>query len=171
MIRTSAVVGLAMLLGTTGCAAVFKGSKQEVRFSADPQGSDVRADGRYLGPTPTVARIDRDRPQNVSVSKQGYKPQQVQLRKQADTPWFFWDIATCVVPVTLCIPVLVDAISGAWYSFDDEYAVKLDPELVPVAGPPATPLQEPPAVTRPAASPAPAAVPSGEPGSPPPASL
>jgi hypothetical protein len=126
-----------VLLTSTGCAAVFKGSKQEVRFTADPERSDVRVDGRYLGATPAVGRIDRDRPQNVNVRKDGFKPQQVQLRKQADVPWFLWDIATCVVPVTLCIPVLVDAISGAWYSFDDEYAVKLDPEAPPPAPPPA----------------------------------
>lgn len=115
-----------LLLSTTGCAAVFKGSKQDVHFTADPERSDVRVDGRYAGATPTTASLDRDRPQNVTVSKEGYTPQQVQVRKKADTAWFFWDIATCVVPVTLCIPVLVDAISGAWYSFDGEYAVKLD---------------------------------------------
>ncbi len=119
------VASLAML--SSGCAAIFKGSKQTVRFEAIPGESDVRSDGRFLGETPTEAKIDRDRPPNVAVSKDGFKEQHVQLQKKADTPWFFWDIATCVIPVTLCIPVLVDAISGAWYSYDDVYVVKLDP--------------------------------------------
>jgi hypothetical protein len=154
----SRVLVLGLLLTTsTGCAAVFKGSKQEVRFVADPERSDVRVDGRYLGPTPAVGRVDRDRPQNVSVSKAGFKPQQVQLRKQADVPWFLWDIATCVVPVTLCIPVLVDAISGAWFSFDDEYAVKLDPEPPPAPRPPPAAVTAPTAIV-PESAPTPTAV-------------
>lgn len=134
-LRTHSLV-LAVVACTlgTGCAAVFKGSKQTVRIDAVPEGSDVRADGRYLGAAPVDAEIDRDRSQNVRVTKDGFVEQHVQLRKKADTPWFFWDIATCVVPITLCIPVLVDAISGAWYSYDDVYRVKLDPALVPPVG-------------------------------------
>lgn len=50
------------------------------------------------------------------------------LDRSADVPWFFWDTATCVVPVLLCIPVLTDAISGAWWNYDDAYAVHLHPE-------------------------------------------
>lgn len=142
-----ALIGIGLLLLTsTGCAAVFKGSKQEVRFVAIPGESDVRIDGQFKGATPTTAELDRDRSQNVVVSKDGFKEQSVQVRKHNDTPWFFWDIGTCVIPITLCIPVLVDAISGAWYSFDDEYRVKLEP--LPVAVRPAVPaVALPPAPT------------------------
>lgn len=127
----------------SGCAAVFKGGHQDVAFEAVPVGADVRADGRFLGETPTHGEIDRSRPPNLVVSKPGYEPQHVSLTKKADTPWFFWDIATCAVPVMLCIPLLVDAISGAWYSYEDVYRVKLDPVQTP-------------APPRPAAYPAPA---------------
>jgi hypothetical protein len=143
----------------TGCAAVFKGSKQDVRFVADPERSDVRVDGRYVGATPVTGHFDRDRGHNVAISKPGYKPASVQLRKQSDTPWFFWDIATCVIPVTLCIPVVVDAISGAWYSFDEEYAVKLDPEA---------PSAAPALASPPAALPSPSPVSATLPQAPPP---
>jgi hypothetical protein len=133
----------AVAMGSTGCAFMFKGSKQEVNFVAVPEGSDVRANNRYLGATPTKAELDRDRTHNIKVSKEGFVEQQVQVRQRRDTPWFFWDIATCVIPVTLCIPVLADALSGAWYSLDDDVHVKLDVAPLPPAPVPAAPAPAP----------------------------
>lgn len=111
---------------TTGCAAVFKGTRQEIHFEAVPEGADVRIDSRYAGATPVDAKVSRSSASNILISKDGYKEQYVPVQRHADTPWWFWDVGTCVVPVTLCIPLLVDAISGAWYSYDDEIRVKLD---------------------------------------------
>lgn len=125
----------ALLLGSSGCAAVFKGTKQEVHFESVPIGADVRVDNRYAGVTPVDAEVSRSSSQNIVVSKEGFKEQYVSLQRHPDTPWWFWDIATCVIPVTLCIPILVDAISGAWMSVDDGIRVKLDP-AVQVAAPP-----------------------------------
>lgn len=127
----ASAAALAAVMGLTGCAAVFKGGKQDVTFRAIPEGADVSQDGRYLGAAPTTAAVDRDRPPNITVSASGFQDGHVYMQKKADTPWFFWDVATCIVPVTLCIPVLVDAISGAWYSYDDTYTVKLAP--LPIA--------------------------------------
>jgi len=133
------VVGAAFALSSSGCAAVFKGSKQEVEFRSVPQGADVRVDSRYVGETPIKTELSRNTAQNIVVSKEGFKEQYVTIKRQPDTPWWLWDIATCVVPITLCIPVLVDAISGAWMSIDDEIRVKLDPIVPPREVPRATP--------------------------------
>ncbi len=122
--RMMLVVGLAV--STTGCAWMFKGSKQEVEFISVPGEADVRLDARYLGATPTKAEIDRNASQNILVTKEGYADQHARVQRHPDTAWWFWDIGTCVVPVTLCIPLLVDAISGAWFSLDDDVRVKLD---------------------------------------------
>ena len=127
------VLAVCLVSSTTGCAAVFKGGHQDVRFSGAPQGATVRVVGKYVGDLPTSASLDRDKPPNIQITSSGFQKQGVYLQKKADTPWFFWDIATCVVPVTLCIPVLVDAISGAWYSYDDDVRVKLEPETLPPA--------------------------------------
>lgn len=135
-------VVLLVALESVGCAAIFKGGKQDVVFHGAPEGADVKVDGAYAGSLPeATAKIDRDRPPNIVITAQGFKEQYVHLQKKPDTPWWFWDIATCVVPVTLCIPALVDAISGAWYSYEDRYAVKLEP--LPVATKPPAPRQEP----------------------------
>ena len=129
MMHRWGIVALALL--STGCAWMFKGSKQEVEFVGVPEGVDIRVDGQYVGSTPTKARLSRNHAQNIQVTKDGYKEQYVQVKRSPDTPWWFWDIATCVIPVTLCIPVLTDAISGAWMSLDDEVRVKLDPLPTP----------------------------------------
>jgi hypothetical protein len=159
------VLVVASLLSLTGCAAVFKGGKQEVVFHGAPAGADVKVDGAYAGSLPeAVAKVDRDRPPNIVITAEGFKEQYVHLQKKPDTPWWFWDIATCVVPVTLCIPALVDAISGAWYSYEDRYAVKLEPlpvtrqPVVPAAPPrlpPAPPEGAPPVESIAPAPPAP----------------
>ena len=133
---TKSVIGLLFAAHMCmGCAAIFKGSKQDVRFEAVPQGADVRVDGQYKGETPTVAAIDRNQANNVEVSKDGFVAQHVRVQRHPDTPWWFWDVGTCVIPVTLCVPLLVDAISGAWFSYDNEFRVKLEPKstAAPVA--------------------------------------
>lgn len=136
-------VVVACALCSMGCAAVFKGSKQTVRFHSVPGQADVRVDNQYVGATPVDGEIDRNQSANIKVSKEGFTDQYVQIKRHPDTPWWFWDIGTCVVPVTLCIPLLVDAISGAWFSLDDDFRVKLDPvigvRVAPTSAPPPPP--------------------------------
>ena len=125
--RTALFVGIVGVTSLSGCAAIFKGGKQEVRFVAVPERSDVRVDNQYVGETPTTARVDRNSSQNIKVSREGFSDQYVRVQRHPDTPWWVWDILTCAVPVLLCIPLGVDALSGAWFSLDDEVRVKLDP--------------------------------------------
>ncbi len=125
--KTRLVLVAILFANTVGCATVFDGTKQTVRFSAVPEGADVRVEGKFLGQAPTEADLERGRTQNVVMTKAGFEEQRVQVRTQPSMGWFFWDIGSCVFPIALCIPVIVDAISGAWFHFDDEYRVKLDP--------------------------------------------
>lgn len=145
--RLSPLLCLLLASSNAGCAWMFKGSKQDVKFTGIPDGADVRVDGQYAGALPTHAELSRSNAQNIQVSKEGFKEQYVQVKRSPDTAWWFWDIATCVIPVTLCIPVLTDAISGAWMSLEDEVRVKLDPLPVttkPVPPPPPPSVIHPP---------------------------
>jgi hypothetical protein len=130
-----AVALVLVAAASAGCAAVFKGSKQSVHLDAVPQAVDVSVQGNYLGQTPADIELDRDHTQTLKFAKDGYESRDVIITRKNDTPWFFWDIATCVVPITLCIPLLVDAISGSWYSFDDRFAAKLEPRVQPALAP------------------------------------
>jgi hypothetical protein len=163
--RAWMVIAMVGALLSTGCAFMFKGTKQDVRFESVPREADVRVDNQYMGATPTTVPVNRNQAANVLVSKDGFKEQYVQIHKHPDAPWWFWDIATCVVPVTLCIPVLFDAISGAWMSVDDDVRVKLEPLPIltrPTQSPAsAPPIASPPANDSPApAEPTPAAPPA-----------
>lgn len=120
---------------STGCAAVFKGGYQEVQVVAIPEGSDLRSNGEFIGETPTTLKVDRNNPGNLTVSKEGFAEQRLTLQRKPDTPWWIWDIATCAIPILLCIPIGVDAISGAWFSYQDTVRVKLEP--LPFVPPPA----------------------------------
>jgi hypothetical protein len=71
--------------------------------------------------------------------------------KHLNAGWAVVDIATCVIPVALCIPLLVDAITGAWMDVDEQLRVRLSPgsdEGLPggliVVPPPTTPGAPPP---------------------------
>ena len=37
------------------------------------------------------------------------------MNKGINPAWVTIDVLTCIIPVCLCIPILIDAISGAWY--------------------------------------------------------
>jgi hypothetical protein len=118
-------------LSSTGCAYMFRGSRQAVAIDSSVKGADVRNEGQFLGAAPLRTELDRDRDQNLQISKEGFVATQLHVRRRPSTGWFFWDIATCVIPITLCIPVLADGISGAWFDFEDSYAVKLEPAPPP----------------------------------------
>jgi len=47
------------------------------------------------------------------------------VKKRMNAGWLTADILTCVFPVALCIPILVDALTGAWYDVDDQYVATM----------------------------------------------
>ena len=112
----------------TGCAAVFSGSTQSVRFDSIPPGADASyANGNYLGATPVQIQVPRSTLSTVVVKKDGYQDANVFLDHKPQGGWFAWDLATCIIPVTLCLPLLIDAVTGAWFQLDPQYTVKLSP--------------------------------------------
>jgi hypothetical protein len=142
-----AVALTVVALWTSGCAAIFNGTTETVRINTLPPGADVSVNGNYLGQGPIDVQVKRQSSTAVQVTKDGYQPGSVLVEHHAEAGWFLWDITTCIIPVTLCIPVIVDAVSGAWFGIDDEYAVKLQPlpKPPPVVQP--APVPESPAVT------------------------
>jgi len=121
-----------LLLFCSGCAAMFKGGSESITISSTPPSADVRVNGSYRGPTPTEVSLGRYNHETVVVSKEGYQDVQLQVQHHIDVPWILWDTVTCVIPITLCIPIIVDAISGALMSPDEDHiAAKLEPVKPP----------------------------------------
>lgn len=123
--RTGYVIVLSLSL--CSCAAVFRGSKEHVRIESTPVGAEASLGPRKLGATPTQVDVDRNGVTQVTLVKQGYEDNFGTLNKSINPAWVTIDVLTCIIPVALCIPILIDAISGAWYDVPERYAATMKP--------------------------------------------
>ena len=123
--RHGAVILLSLSL--FGCAAVFRGSKDSVTIESDPAGAEAKKGERKLGATPTKVDAERGGVTQITLTKDGYEDHHGTVKKQMNAGWLTVDIITCVIPVALCIPILVDALTGAWYDVDEHYRATLKP--------------------------------------------
>jgi len=123
-------------LGSLGCAAVFRDSKSPVHVESDPAGATVAAK-EGSGATPLDVPVPRSGITELRVTMPGFEEHHGLVRKRVNGWWLTLDLATCIVPVLLCVPLFVDAISGAWYDVDEKYRARLMPlgtALVPSYG-------------------------------------
>lgn len=116
------------LLYFTGCSYLFNGSTAEVKFQSSPEGASVQSHGGdYIGDTPTTGVVHKKLlgTTTVAFTKDGYNKEYVVIGKRLDPLWAIWDIGTCVIPVMLCIPLVVDAITGGAMVYDDTAIAKM----------------------------------------------
>ncbi len=68
---TAAVRLLAVLLvaATGGCATIIKGTGRDVVFTSTPSGASIYVEGRFVGKTPIIARVDHGRDKVVVVEQ------------------------------------------------------------------------------------------------------
>jgi hypothetical protein len=115
-----------LALSSSGCAAVFRDSKTPVHVESDPPGAVVAAkEGN--GAAPVDLPVARSGITEVRVSMYGFEENHGLVRKHINGWWLTADLATCIVPVLLCVPLFADAISGAWYDVDPHYRARLVP--------------------------------------------
>jgi hypothetical protein len=112
-------------LSLTGCAAVFRGTKDHVRVESNPPGAQAKEGNRTLGTTPTEFEASRSGNTYVTLQKSGYEDHHGMVKKEMNGAWVVIDIVTC--PFTLCIPLLVDAITGGWQDVDHHYDAQMKP--------------------------------------------
>lgn len=116
-----------LALSSTGCASVFRSGSQQVHVETDPAGADVFRGGRVVGKTPTDMEIERSGTTSMHLEKQGFSEHRGLVKKSINTGWLVADIITCVIPVLLCVPLFVDAITGSWMDVEKRYDAKLKP--------------------------------------------
>lgn len=124
-VSTLAILFLSLSL--FGCAAAFRGTKDTVRVESTPAGAEAKKGERKLGPTPAQFETERSGVTQITLTKDGFEDHHGVVKKQMNAAWLVLDIATCVIPVVLCIPILVDAITGAWYDVENRYVATLKP--------------------------------------------
>jgi hypothetical protein len=120
------IVGMSSALATTGCAALFREGKTTLHVESDPSGGKVALKDVATA-TPAEVPVSRGGITEVRVTMPGFEEHHGLVRKHVNGFWVTVDVATCVVPLLLCIPLLVDAISGAWNDVDARYHAQLVP--------------------------------------------
>jgi len=97
----------------SGCATMFTDSKEDVSFNSDPAGADVQINGESKGETPTTVELDANSTYDVKISKEGYEPGTATLDHQIGVIWVVLDVAA------FGFPMAVDALTGAWWEFEE----------------------------------------------------
>ena len=111
--KTKFVLFLAvcLVLSLTSCATLFKGTTEEVNFGSNPTGAEVWVDGKLMGTTPINFRLITKKVYLIEFKYQD-QTKSVYLNNHVGAGWIVLDVLGGLVPV------IIDAVTGAWYSFD-----------------------------------------------------
>ena len=104
---------LLLIIPATGCATILKGNLDEVTIATAPPGAYAWVDGDFRGQTPMRIELDSRREHTVDLRLDGYADAHVLLQRTVGAGWLLLDVVAGLVPL------LVDAITGAWHYLDD----------------------------------------------------
>ena len=116
--RSASLLVALVAIHLTACATVLRKEHDTIIVDSDPQGAKIKVDSIPIGKTPMQARVERDGSSIVTVSKKGFKDRHIVTESSLSTGWLIWDAVSCIW--ALCIPLVVDAVSGAWYDVDPD---------------------------------------------------
>jgi len=111
---TSCMVLFSFIFLLSGCATLFKGTSEEVRFGSEPQKAEVWVNGAKMGETPISLKLESKKTYQIEFRKEGYKPVQRNITNRVGAGWIILDVLAGL------IPIIVDAATGAWYSLDQK---------------------------------------------------
>ena len=107
---------LALIAGclslTTGCGAIFTGTKEQVRINSSPQGAAVKVDGVNRGQTPTEVTLNSDQSHTIQVEKEGYAASTRRITSSLGAGWLVLDILGGFWPI------VIDAATGGWHTLE-----------------------------------------------------
>jgi hypothetical protein len=108
------LVLLSVIVALSACAAIFKGSSEEIELSSDPQGAKIYLNNQYVGITPTYMKLESKKTYHFEFKKDGYKTRPVFLGNSVGAGWVILDILFGGI-----IGIVVDAATGSWYELDN----------------------------------------------------
>ena len=110
-----AVLTLSMVAGAlSGCASILKGTSQDVFLVSEPSKVEIYIDGQLRGTTPLELELETDKTYVVEYRMDGYTTQTFNISNSIGAGWIILDVICGLVPV------VVDAVTGAWYSLDED---------------------------------------------------
>lgn len=105
----------ALLLAPSGCATVFQGEHRDLNIASEPDGARIFINGVYHGRTPLKLELRPNQPYTIEFKKDGFETEVRRIKNEIGVGWIVLDVVCGVVPV------LVDALTGAWYDLDQKY--------------------------------------------------
>lgn len=96
----------------TSCATIFKGDKQAVSFKSEPSNATVIINGQERGATPLTLKLTTKETYRVRFVKDGVSSPEYLIDHSISGGYVVLDVLGGV------IPVLVDAVTGAWFNLD-----------------------------------------------------
>ena len=97
-----------------GCASILKGTSQDVFLVSEPSKAEIYIDGQLRGTTPLELELETDKTYVVEYRMDGYTTQTFNISNSIGAGWIILDVVCGLVPV------VVDAVTGAWYSLDED---------------------------------------------------
>ena len=94
------------------CASMLKVTKEEITVVSDPSGAEVTANETQEGTTPVTFTLPSKQDLNITVSKAGYQPEDMQ-----DPVSFRWGYEAWAF-LAYIIPMIVDLSDGAAWGHD-----------------------------------------------------
>ena len=113
--KNSIAMMLFAVVMLSGCAAIFKGTSEEVNFYSKPSGAEVYVNGQYRGTTPILnLKLKSDKNYFIEIKKDGFVTHTTTINSELSIGYLVLDVL-----FTGLIGIVIDASTGAWYTFDE----------------------------------------------------
>jgi hypothetical protein len=107
----------------SGCATIFSGSRDDVKFASEPDSARVLVNGTDKGSTPITVSLKKGKDYEIQIVKDGYQKKNFTVTYSLGIGWLILDVLAGL------IGVIVDAVTGNWNEFEeDSYRAVLVPE-------------------------------------------
>jgi len=112
--RTKLLALSLIIFYLTSCATLFKGTSEEVNFKTSHDPAEIWINGQNMGQTPMSIKLESKKTYTIEFKKEDYKTVTKTITNHVGAGWIILDVLGGL------IPVIVDAATGAWYSFDQK---------------------------------------------------
>ncbi|MDQ3459680.1 MAG: PEGA domain-containing protein [Deinococcota bacterium] len=110
-----AVLWLSLILLTSGCALVAKGTAQDIAFTSAPEGAEVIIDGEFYGTTPLTIGLDVAKSHDVILRYRGQE-RLIHIANTVDPTWIALDVVPGLAVGTLIFLTAPPCTTGGWFS-------------------------------------------------------
>lgn len=117
---------LLCIIPLTGCVAMLGKNNTNVTINSEPSDAEIRVDGVFVGKTPSVVPLSNDKPHIITLEKEGYEKEAVNLGNEVNP-----GLIVLETVLTGGIGLVVDSISGSFHQLEkDKISVQLKPKAV-----------------------------------------